>query len=289
MPSLAERCAQAFNKRHDYAVTKQVCSAANVCFTVTHIASAARAEIWLAGDADDFGHGRQEFKQAEARAAGDVDHFAAEGVGDGAGEEVGVDGVCDKGEVASLQTVAEHLRAHSFANALCKERDDCCVWGVMALARSENIEVAQADGFETVAVAPRAHQVFTGELGVRIGRQRVRAHGLHLGEDGRVAVRTARRGIDQATNAVSTRCFQDAHSARYVDLVIKRWDFNTAGHAAHSGLVEDDFSTGKRGIEDGVIADAAADHLRGGCGALQVGLTAVGEVVQDANRSTALH
>ena len=159
----------------------------------------------------------------------------------------------------------------------------------MALARSEDVEVAQADGFETVAVAPRTHQVFTGKLGVRIGRQRVRAHGLHLGEDGGVSVRTARRGIDQATNAVSTRCFQDAHSAGDVDLVIKRWDFNTAGNAAHGGLVEDDFSASKRGIEDGVIADAAADHLRGGGWALQVGLTAVGEVVQDAHIGAALN
>ena len=200
-----------------------------------------------------------------------------------------MDGVGDEREITSLQTVAEHLRAHSFANALCKERDDCCVWGVMALARSEDIEVAQADGFETVAVAPCTHQVFAGKLGVGVGRQRVRAHGLHLGEDGRVAVRAARRGVDQTTNAVSTRCFQDAHSAGDVDLVIKRWDFNTAGHAPHSGLVEDDFSAGNCGIEDGVIADAAADHLRGGGWALQVGLTAVGEVVQDANIGAALN
>ena len=120
MPSLAERCAQAFNKRHDHAVTKQVCSTADVGFTVTHIASATGAEVWLAGDADDFGHGCQEFKQAEARAAGDVHHLAAESLGDGAGEEVGVDGVCDEREITSLQTVAEHLRTNAFANALGK-------------------------------------------------------------------------------------------------------------------------------------------------------------------------
>ena len=71
--------------------------------------------------------------------------------------------------------------------------------------------------------------------------------------------------------------------------MVERWDFNTAGDAAESGLVEDDFSTSECGVEHGLIADAAADHLCGGCRALQVGLPAVGEVVQDADVGAALH
>ncbi len=71
--------------------------------------------------------------------------------------------------------------------------------------------------------------------------------------------------------------------------MVERWDFNTAGDAAESGLVEDDFSTGECGIQYGFITDTAADDLCRGCGALQVGLTAVGEVVQDADGSAALH
>ena len=135
MQSLAERCAQAFNKRHDHAVTKQVCSAADVGFTVTHIASAARAEIWLAGDADDFGHGCQEFKQAEARAAGDVDHFTAEGVWDGAGEQVGVNGVGDEREITSLQTVAEVRSALDANNYLASDGLATAVFLAMSLNR----------------------------------------------------------------------------------------------------------------------------------------------------------
>ena len=70
--------------------------------------------------------------------------------------------------------------------------------------------------------------------------------------------------------------------------MIERWNFNTAGDAAHGGLVEDDLRASECGVEHGLIADAAADDLGGGCRALQIGLTAVGEVVQDANVGAAL-
>ena len=53
--------------------------------------------------------------------------------------------------------------------------------------------------------------------------------------------------------------------------------------------MEDDFSAGECGVEDGVIADAAADHLCRGCGALQVRLPAVGEIIQDPDGGAALH
>ena len=71
--------------------------------------------------------------------------------------------------------------------------------------------------------------------------------------------------------------------------MVERGDFNTAGDAAHGGLVKDDFGAGECGIQHGVIADAATDDLCRGCAALQVRLPAVGEVVQDADLGAALH
>ncbi len=91
-------------------------------------------------------------------------------MGDGAGEQVGVDSIGDERKVARLQPVAKDLRSHAFANALCKERDDRRIRRVMALSGAEDIEVAQAHGFQSVTVAPRTHQVLTSEFGVRVRR-----------------------------------------------------------------------------------------------------------------------
>ena len=84
-----------------------------------------------------------------AAARCDVDHLCA-GVNGFAGPERSVDDICHLGEITGLFAVAMDLRRTVLEQRGCKHRDDSRVGRRRILARAEDIEVADADGLETM-------------------------------------------------------------------------------------------------------------------------------------------
>ena len=102
----------------------------------------------LVGLAVEFG---DEFEEGDAAAATDVENFAGDVLGGRfGGAEVGVDDVADGGEVAGLLAVAENGGRLAGEEGGAKTGDDAGVRGVEGLARAEDVEVAEAHGFEAV-------------------------------------------------------------------------------------------------------------------------------------------
>ena len=157
----------------------------------------------------------------------------------------------------------------------------------MPLAWPEDVEVAQAHGLEAIALAPGAHEVLAGELGGGVRRKRIRAHRFDLREHGRVAIRAARRRVDDTSDTVATGGLEYPQGATDVHLVIERGDLDASRNAAQGGLVEHDLGAREGTVEDGVVANGAAEHFGSRSGAGEVGLASVGEVVDDPHRGSA--
>src|SRR5207253_4596630 len=79
------------------------------------------------------------------------------------------------------------------------------------LARAKNIEIAERNRFEPVALEKRLGVEFANVLGDAIGRNRLRLHGFDLGKRGCLAVSGGGRGKH---DALDLQFFGDRKSTR---------------------------------------------------------------------------
>lgn len=111
---------------------------------------------------------RDDVVDADFLSAGDVDGLAFCFTCIGC-EDICVDDVFDEREIARLRTVAVHRRRLVVENGRHKRGDGGCVLTLRVLPRSEDIEIAQGDCFETEALVEGATIHLAGEFldGVR--------------------------------------------------------------------------------------------------------------------------
>ena len=96
------------------------------------------------------------------------------------GQQICIDGICNKGKVSTDRSIpvdGRRLARHHLVNELSNHAG---VRGISCLARTEDIEVAKTDSLHPVHLAKSLDVVLTGKLLYGIGRERRRAHLLML-------------------------------------------------------------------------------------------------------------
>ena len=161
------------------------------------------------------------------------------GVGGGGGQDIGLDRIVDVAEVPAGFAVAVDIDRLFVEHGGDPLGDYRRVGPFRVLAAAEDVEVAQADGFESVAAVEDFGVEFVDVLGHRVGRERFADLIFQLGQAGVVAVGGAGGGVNQA--GYLGVAGGGEHIEKAADVVFVGGDgvFQRAGHAAQSGLVED--------------------------------------------------
>jgi Reverse transcriptase (RNA-dependent DNA polymerase) len=97
------------------------------------------------------------------------------------GEMIGMDDVVHEGEIAALLAVPKNCRRFSREHLGDELGQHPRIRGAGILPRSEDIEVAQGNRFQSITAPERAHVMLAGKLGHRIGRDWAGKHVFSLG------------------------------------------------------------------------------------------------------------
>lgn len=150
--------------------------------------------------AGEFAQQSDNLIEGDAMAGGEIHDLAADGIGM-RGQQVALDGVLNEGEVAALLAVAVNDGHLAGKHAATEDGENAGVLRGGILMRTEDVEVAQADGFKAVDAGEGTHVVLAGELGDGVGRDGIGRHLLVLGQRGRVAIRRRRSRVNDATDS----------------------------------------------------------------------------------------
>ncbi len=123
-------------------------------------------------------------------------------------------------EIAGLQAVAVDAWGFAAAERGDEGGDDGGVLAVGALARAEDVEVAEAQGGHAVDVGVDAGVILAGEFGGGVGALGGGEHGFDFGKHGRVAVGAAAGGVDEAADAGLAGGFEEGQGAGGVHVVV---------------------------------------------------------------------
>jgi hypothetical protein len=175
-----------------------------------------------------------------------------------------------------LLVVEEHLD---------KLGNDGSIGSVGVLATTEDIEVAETIGVETIVACVLLGPLFITTLGEGIGGEKIAFDAFLFGKMGFVAIDTAAAGINELLDALLTGGFEHVEGTLDVVHAIEQGHLDATGYTAPSGLVEDvvdTFTCLHAGIE---VLDVALDELITGIAdeKIHIGLFACAEVVEATN------
>ena len=176
------------------------------------------------------------------------------------GEEIGLHHVVDVAEVARRLAVAIDVGGLVAHHRRDPARDHRRVIAVRVLARPEHVEIAQADGFEAVALREHLRIELVHVLGEPVGRERPADHLFDLRQRRVIAVNGARARVHETRGARFAR--RDQHVEKPGDVGFAGGDrvIDRARHAAERRLVQHQLGAGA-GLAAGVErADVALDQ-----------------------------
>ena len=222
-------------------VSEGLRSAGQVSFRVEDVAGAGWMETRFVLEVQDAGEGGVKLVQVVTVSCADVEDFAAndEGIG-GAGEEIGSYNVADEGEVAALKTIAEDGWYGALEHVGGEAGDDAGVRGVGGLLGAEDVEVTEADAFESVAVPEAFDVLLAGEFLRGVRREWAREHALVFWLDRLVAVGRGGGCVNDAMNTGVAGGDEDAQCAVYVGDVALFGIADGAGDGGEGRLMEDE-------------------------------------------------
>src|ERR1019366_3459076 len=114
----------------------------------------------------------------------------------------------------------------------------CRVLRIPQLPWTEDVEVAQADGGQSINPMEGPYVQLSGQLGHRIRRNGIGWHVFSLRKRGRVTVNRRRAGVYQASDLGIARRRQYIQRAFDVDPVAARWIGDGAWYGAECRLVQ---------------------------------------------------
>ena len=187
-------------------------------------------------------------------------------------EQVHLDGVGDVTEVTAGFAIAIDIHRLVGDHRGDPFGDDRRVGAVGVLSLAEDIEVAQANGFESISAGEHLGIQLVHQLGNGIGRKRLADLVFHFRQVGMIAVGGTAGGIDEAADLGVARGNQHVEEAVDVRLVGGNRIFDRAWHAAERRLMQDivDWNAGialspRHGLPAGFhVPDIAFDELEPG-------------------------
>jgi len=202
----------------------------------------------------------EELGEGGRGAAGDVVDLVGGGPGRQGGALVGLDDVLDVGVVAGEGAVAVDGGRDVADEGLGEERDDRGVGAVRVLARTEDVEVAQADGGQAVERREVLREELVDVLGDGVGRKRGADVVLDLRERLGIAVGGGGGRVDDVLDAGLVRGVEDVDRARDVDVGGQRRVVDGQRHRAERGVVQDVAGAGDRLLAGVHRADVVLDE-----------------------------
>lgn len=177
--------------------------------------------------------------QAGSRVACNVVNFVLDLVQGGSGRQyVGLYGVINKTKIPTGLAITIDIYRLPFDHRCRPLRNDRRVSAIRVLTRSEHVEVAEANGLETIGSRKHAGVELVNVFGHRIRRQRIADLVFHLGQIRMVAIGGAGSSVGKAAYFFILGCYQHVQEAVDIGLVGGDGVFNGAWYRAQGGLVE---------------------------------------------------
>src|ERR1700722_13213720 len=254
---------EAFRKKDGGLVAEEFLGEADVGEGIADVALAGRLVFGLQSFAGGFLKHFENPVEGNGVARADIEG-SPRGAGGFAGENVGLHGVFDIGEVASLFAVAEHDRWDGIEEGGGKTGEHARIGRVWILARAEYIEITQADIFKAVAAAKGLGVEFADVFGYAVGRNGHRLHVFGFWQGRSVAIGRGRGGEDNALHFVVAGGDQDIQGAINVDAIGVNGILDRARDGSAGGEVNDvvgldhgllhDLDIGDRALHEGDFA-----------------------------------
>jgi len=147
----------------------------NVRLRGTHITGARRLETRLQPLAGQTVQINDQLEQRDGLPRCNVEDFARRALRRRfGGNQIGGNRVADKREVARLPAIAKNHRRFSPQHPGAEPGNDPGIGRRECLARTENVEVAQGDGLQTIEAMKELRVFLAGVFLQSIGRQRIR-------------------------------------------------------------------------------------------------------------------
>src|SRR5208337_4379787 len=271
---------QAFLEENGWLVAEDFPRAADFRLGVADIAIARRFVFGLEILPGDFSQQIKGMIQRNAGAGTNVKDFS-ECAGGFAGEEIGLDGVFDKGEVAGLLAVAIDERLTVLEEGGSEAGKYAGIGRIRVLPRAEDVEVPERNALEAVTALESLRVKLTHVFRDAIGRDRGGLHVFRLGKRGGLAVGRRGGGEDDALDFIVAGGQQDIQGAVDVDAVGIERILDRARNRGASGQVNHEF-----GLQHGLL-----HGLQIGDGALHEGdfVANFGEILLFAGRKIVKH
>lgn len=242
-------------------VAEKTFGLADVGIGVLDITGTVGAELGFYIKTEGFGKAIIDIDEVLPASVGDIEGFAGCLMGCEACLEVGFDDVLDIGEVAALLAIAIYAALLAADEQLDELGDDGSVGSVGVLTATEDIEIAEAIGVETIVTGVLLGPLLVGALGDGIGREEVALATFCLGEVGLIAIDRTAAGIDEFLDSILTGCLKHVEGSLDVVERIEQGHLNAARHTAPCCLIEDivnAFAGFHAGVE---VFDVALDKL----------------------------
>ena len=219
-------------------VTQQALNLADVGPAVAHITGAKVAVHRLSIGVHAVGgqvatqQGKQFVKCGAVAHGHVVDLITRLCVFSGGGQQIDLHYILDIAEVAAGFAVAVNINFFSFQQCGDPFGNDSGVSAFRVLARAEDVEVAQADGVETVAAGKHIGIQLVDVFGHGVGAERLAYGVFDLWQASVVAVGTAAGCVSEALHLGVAGGHQHVHKAGDVGAVGDDGVFKAAGYAA---------------------------------------------------------
>src|SRR5580704_10893397 len=148
-----EGAAEAFLEIDGGGVAEEIACGGDVGLRIADVALAVRVVLgfhWVTGN---LAKELDDFVQGEAASDTDVENFAGDVARRFKGEQVGLHGVFNVGEIARLFAVAKNDRSRFVERGGAEFCEHAGIGRAGILARAENVEIAKAYVFEAVTAA----------------------------------------------------------------------------------------------------------------------------------------
>lgn len=127
-----------------------------------------------------------------------IDLVGGFGIIRGGGQQIGLYGIVDVAEVAAGFACAVDIYRLALEHAGDPFGDDRCVGTCRVLATAEDVEVAEADGFEVVGAGEDVGVEFVDQFGDSVGGERFADFVFHLGQGRVVTIGGTAGSVDKA-------------------------------------------------------------------------------------------
>lgn len=243
-------------------ITKGLAGGADVGQRVLDIAGTRRSVDGGLMEAGEFGEDLVGLIEGVPLAAGHIEDTSGHLFRRcGGGEKIGGNGIFHIGEITALFAVAEDGGLLAVEHLEGKFRHDAAVRRVGVLAGTEDVEIAQADGFNTIDLPIAAHVELTGHFLDGVRGNGHGHHGLYTRKAWLVSIGRGGGSVEDASDSSCACAFEHVEGAVDVGGVAGAGVFDGAGNGGQRTLVKDDLDplTGPR--DGGLVAQIALNEF----------------------------